>query len=413
MMLNVIIVKIIFQLFFGPKARVDLYIADFSATEKQQAIVNVKEHGAKGDGIADDTKAIRDAIVFASENKIPAVYLPAGRYLIKELGTKPGIIKLMNGVSLTGDGPSKSHIVLSGGRFNPNSIFYQEWREEPSVDNIIIQGIDFDGNLTQQKFEATYQFCHALSINNGKNIEVKNCLFQSFRGDGLLFGDTFEPTLNARIVNNVSVHDCEFYNIYREGTMFCCVNGASFYNNNVHGNGYLVGGVDIERHGANESVINVSVYNNTFDFRDGYGPIERSRVLKYRRAITIGYFYDGYNNGTADSLSGHHNIYNNKIYQGQIDCFGHLNVKITGNRIINTFENLKGVLHVSTPAINVSDARSTTGLENIIVDNNYIESTIPGNGIAFYKYKKVVSRHNILRGKSFGWCNADKFRRGS
>ncbi|QTE42137.1 MULTISPECIES: glycosyl hydrolase family 28-related protein [Mucilaginibacter] len=371
-----------------------------SAVAKDLDGINVKDHGAKGDGIDDDTQAIKDAIVFARANNVSIVYLPEGRYLIKDAGTKPGVIKLANGISLAGDGPTKSHIVLSGGRKNPVSIFYQEWREEPSVDNVTIRGIDFDGNLSRQKFDAEYQFCHALSINNGRNIEVENCKFQGFRGDGLLFGDTFEQTLNARIVSNVRVHDCEFYNIYREGTMFCCVNGAWFYNNWIHGSGYLVGGVDIERHSANETVTNVSVYNNLFDFRNGFGPVERGRIIKYRRAVTIGYFYEGYCNGTADSLSGHHNIHNNRIYQGQIDCFGHLNVKISRNTIINTFEKLKGVLHVSTPAINVSDARCTVGLKNVAIDSNYIRSAIPGNGIVFYKYKQVNARYNILKGKN-------------
>ncbi|AYL95791.1 glycosyl hydrolase family 28-related protein [Mucilaginibacter celer] len=390
------------QLPFATTARAAFNSNAAYAVKGNHDMVNIKDHGAKGDGIANDTQAIKNAIEFARQNNLATVYFPAGKYLIADAGTKPGIIKLANGISFKGDGPDKTHIILSGGRKNPNSIFYQDWREEPSVNNLTVQGIDFDGNLGKQLFDPEYQFCHALSINNGKNIEVKNCKFQSFRGDGLLFGDTFEPELNARIVLNVQVHDSEFFNIYREGTMFCCVNGASFYNNWVHGNGYLVGGVDIERHGANETVTNVAVYNNLFDFRKGFGPVERGRVIRYRRAVTIGYFYNGYNNGTADSLSGHHRIYNNKIYQGQIDCFGHLDVRIIGNTIINTFENLKGVLHVSTPAINVSDARSTTGLRDIVIDSNYIKSAIPGNGIVFYKYKKVAARHNILKGRNLG-----------
>ncbi|UOE52386.1 glycoside hydrolase family 55 protein [Mucilaginibacter sp. SMC90] len=390
------------QLFAVQKDETHFRSTVIPVDRKDFRAVNIKDHGAKGDGITDDTQPIREAIIFAHSNNIPTVWFPEGRYLIKDPGTKPGVIKLMSGVSLAGDGPIKTHIILSGGRMNPVSIFYQEWREEPSIDNISIRGIDFDGNLSKQQFDPGYQFCHALSINNGKNIEVKNCKFQSFRGDGLLFGDTFEQTLNARIVSDVRVHNCEFFNIYREGTMFCCVNGASFYSNWVHGSGYLVGGVDIERHSANETVMNVAVYNNVFDFRDGFGPVERGRIIKYRRAVTIGYFYDGYINGTADSLSGHHNIYNNKIYQGQIDCFGHLDVKINRNTIINTFEKLKGVLHVSTPAINVSDARSTEGLKNVIIDSNYIRSAIPGNGIVFYKYKQVNASHNILKGKNLG-----------
>jgi hypothetical protein len=370
-----------------------------------EAVVNVKDQGAKGNGLTDDTKAIRNAILYAKAHHLSKVYFPDGTYSIQEHGDKPGVIKLMDGVSLTGSGVKKCHIVLSGGRFNPNSIFYQAWWEEPSIDNVTIEGIDFDGSLSKQTFDVSYQFCHALSINNGKNITVKNCKFQSFRGDGLLFGDTFEPSLNARITSNVIVHDNEFLKIYREGTMFCCVKGASFYNNYVHGDGYLVGGVDIERHSSNETVSNVSVYNNIFDFRDGYGPVERGKVIKYRRAVTMGYFYSGYPNGKTDSLSGHHSIYNNKIYQGQIDCFGHINVNIRMNTINNTFEELRGVQFISRPAINISDAKETTGLENVIVENNNITSGIPGNGIVFYRYSNITSKYNVFRGQNLGGVN--------
>lgn len=60
---------------------------------REQAI-NVKSFGAVGDGIANDTKAIQDAIDYAStRNKI--VFIPAGTYLIKES-------ILLKGVSLIG-----------------------------------------------------------------------------------------------------------------------------------------------------------------------------------------------------------------------------------------------------------------------------------------------------------------------
>ncbi|MDB5110849.1 MAG: hypothetical protein JWR67_1963 [Mucilaginibacter sp.] len=364
-----------------------------------ETVVNVKDHGAKGDGISDDSQAIKSAIIYAKANGLHTVYFPAGTYSIQQLGIKPGIIPLLNGVGLQGVSSKLTHIKLSGNRYNPNSIFYQAWWDEPSVSDVVIQGIDFDGNLSNQKFDRSYEFCHALSINNGKNIEIKNCKFESFRGDGCLFGDTFLSSLNLRITSNVSVHDNEFYDIYREGAMFCCTIGASFYNNYLHGNGFFVGGVDIERHSAKETVLNVSVYNNTFDFRDGYGPVERKGpIVKYRRAVTMGFFYAGYPNGTADGLSGGHKIYGNKIYQGQIDCWGHTNVSVTNNSFTNTFEDIKGVGWLSGPAINFSDPGTTKGLANVTVSNNTINSAMPSNGMLFYNYTNITAKANVITG---------------
>ena len=105
-------------------------------------------------------------------------------------------------------------------------------------------------------------------------------------------------------------------------------------------------------------------------------------------------------------MSGYHKIYNNKIYQGQIDCFGHINVSITGNTIINKFENIKGVSHISLPAINVSDAhKNTEGLKNVIVNHNKIISAIPGNGIVFYKYSHISSMYNTFSDLNLGGVN--------
>jgi len=368
--------------------------------------VSVIDHGAKGDGVTDDTQAIENTMNYAKINGFSSVYFPQGIYLIKQLGIASGVIPLLNGISLTGAGANLTRLILSGGRHNPNAMFYQAWWNEPSVSNVIIQGIDFNGNLANQTFDSSYEYCHALSINNGSNIQVYNCKFESFRGDGCLFGDTFESTLNQRIVTNVSVHNSEFYNIYREGAMFCCVKTGSFYQNYIHGNGYYVAGVDIERHSANETVLNVDIYNNKFDFTDGYGPVERGGpIVKYRRAVSMGFFYAGYINNKADGLSGGHKIYNNQIYQGQVDCWGHTNVSISNNTFKSTYENIAGVGWLSTPAINISDPAKTTGLVNVSVKNNSINSTMAGNGILFDNYTSVSAIADSISQTGFDGIN--------
>ncbi|MDB5010822.1 MAG: hypothetical protein JWQ06_1611 [Mucilaginibacter sp.] len=362
-------------------------------------MVDVKSQGAKGDGVTDDTQAIIKAMAYAKANNIASIYFPDGTYLIGGAGNTCGVIPLVNGVSMTGNSPATCHLHLSGGRYNPTSIFYQAWWNDPTISNIVVQGMDLDGMGFAQTFASSYEFSHGLSINNGQNIEIKNCKFQNFRGDGLLFGDTFESSLNLRITYNVNIHDNEFFNIYREATMFCCTNGGSFYNNNVHGNGYYVGGVDIERHSVNETVTNISVYNNLFNFTDGYGPVERGGpIVRYRRAVTIAFFYGGYANGVVDGRSGSHKIYNNAIYQGQIDCWGHINVSINNNSFTNTYENIAGVNWLTASAINIADPSTTTGLKNIDVKNNNINSTMGGNGIAFNHYSNVGAHANTITG---------------
>ncbi|HMF72730.1 MAG TPA: glycosyl hydrolase family 28-related protein [Flavitalea sp.] len=367
-----------------------------------EGAINVFSFGAKGNGKDDDTHSIRSAMEFIKNKGHGTVFFPAGVYLIKENGSRSGILQLFNEVSLKGEGADRSIIKLSGDRFNPPSLFYQAWRNEPAINNIIVEGLTFDGNITKQKFDRDYQFCHALSVNNGRNIEVKNCKFQNFRGDGLLFGDTDLPYLNARITRNVKVHHNEFVNIYREGIMFCCIDTAYFHHNTLSGNGYLVGGVDIERHSMNEQVTHVFVYENVFDFRNGIGPIERGALSKFRRGISLGFFYKGYQDGIVDSLSGGHSIYSNTIYEGQIDCYGHINVDIRNNKIINVKKELLKIAYVSPYAINVSDPHKTSDLKNITIVGNSINSQYTDYAIRIHRYKNVKVTKNRLARSRYG-----------
>lgn len=65
-------------------------------------LVNVKDHGAMGNGKTDDTKAIRDAIDAAPAGS--TVYLPVGTYIVTL--TRTTWLPLKSNVSIAGEGPS-------------------------------------------------------------------------------------------------------------------------------------------------------------------------------------------------------------------------------------------------------------------------------------------------------------------
>lgn len=56
-----------------------------TAQAKMRDVVSVKDFGAVGDGVADDTAAIQAAINWASANHKPIVYIPCGQYKISTL----------------------------------------------------------------------------------------------------------------------------------------------------------------------------------------------------------------------------------------------------------------------------------------------------------------------------------------
>ena len=69
--------------------------------EKLKDIVSVKDFGARGDGLFNDTAAIQAAV-----NTQKAVHMPAGTYLVKDM------ITLGNAQVLQGEGPNKSRFII-------------------------------------------------------------------------------------------------------------------------------------------------------------------------------------------------------------------------------------------------------------------------------------------------------------
>jgi hypothetical protein len=87
-----------------------------SAMNVRQAL-NVKlDYGAVGDGIANDTTAIQNALTDAAAATGKIVYLPAGTYLVISTLTVPG------GVTMVGDGPEKTIITSTTNAIIVNAV---------------------------------------------------------------------------------------------------------------------------------------------------------------------------------------------------------------------------------------------------------------------------------------------------
>lgn len=83
-------------------------------------IVNVKDYGAKGDGVTDDTAAIRRAIAslpyFPGRTfwKTPVVFFPAGTYLVRDtIARRDSAGHYTSGLVLAGAGPDRTVIRLA------------------------------------------------------------------------------------------------------------------------------------------------------------------------------------------------------------------------------------------------------------------------------------------------------------
>lgn len=86
--------------------------ADNTVIHKGDFVVNVKDYGAIGDGIADDTNALASAIAAVPTLYGGVVYLPAGIYL---LGGTTGLSIATAGTGLKGAGAEATKILIGGG----------------------------------------------------------------------------------------------------------------------------------------------------------------------------------------------------------------------------------------------------------------------------------------------------------
>ncbi len=86
--------------------------APWTASWKDNPFLNVKDYGAVGDGVTDDTEAVRHAMFFAGMTGGGTVYFPEGRYLLKQQDLDETYLLLMRAsIRLLGAGTGSVLVV--------------------------------------------------------------------------------------------------------------------------------------------------------------------------------------------------------------------------------------------------------------------------------------------------------------
>jgi len=145
---------------------------------KLRQIVNIKDYGAVGDGIADDTLAVQRAIT----NSTGAVYIPAGTYLITG-------VTLTAGKQLIGENRATSILKL-GAALNGAGMINAVY-----ADGIVVENLTLDGSSLPGTKNGLINFfgCNSSRIENNNIINTDQfaiaCNSQSYttiRGNKIL-----------------------------------------------------------------------------------------------------------------------------------------------------------------------------------------------------------------------------------
>ncbi|MEZ3157328.1 glycosyl hydrolase family 28-related protein [Microbacterium sp. BWR-S6Y] len=163
-------------------------------------MVNVRDHGARGDGAADDSAAVRRALEVAQIRGQPAtIYFPRGAYLLAA-----GTLTVPAGHPMTirGDGPRASQISLRHSETSADPLVSLN-ATFAAVENLQLDG----GGATREN--------DLLVLNAGYN-RVSNCNLNRAPRTGIAVGRDSRSL--AHMLENLIVRDCGAYGIRVHGS---------------------------------------------------------------------------------------------------------------------------------------------------------------------------------------------------
>ncbi|WP_318202973.1 glycosyl hydrolase family 28-related protein [Streptomyces sp. SCL15-4] len=195
-----------------------------SASSTPPDWLNVKDAGARGDGVTDDTAAIQTAINAAGTTGGGTLYFPAGRYILT------AALTWASGVNAVGAGP-RATILQST---DPN----KDCITGTDVGSITLERLQLSG--PGRGFGSGIRFTR-FSAPSTPSVSVRDVLIQSWGGDGI-----FCHQLAGAVLHRVRVRTCGGVGVHAQAPQDTVLGGASVSMTAVSVEGCVTGGIWLE-----------------------------------------------------------------------------------------------------------------------------------------------------------------------
>lgn len=226
---------------------------------KLNDLVSVKDFGAKGDGVTDDTAAIQAAIA-AADN----LYWPEGTYLVD---TASNAMVPTSKIGMWWYGYGATIKAKDGATAAGNALMLRLF----NCSNVVIEGLTFDGNRANRTAFASSSHC--IQINDGDDIVLRDVVIKNSTYDGIYVRGTTpgtESTYPTKILFDNVVVD----NAYRNGLSLVGANGVTIRGGrftNTNGTAPQAG-IDIEPNASDTYLVkNVLIEGTHFEGNTGTG----------------------------------------------------------------------------------------------------------------------------------------------
>jgi len=306
---------------------------EFISDNSNECCISVKDFGAKGDGVTDDTIAIQAAIT-SLQTTGGCVCIPTGTYVVSNTITIP------SKVSVTGSGTASTVISATLAMTNLQDVFYANGSSFVSLSNLSILG----------NTNGTNGAGSGIHLKSGSNNKVSNVYIEN----------TTQAGIRLEEQNDSSVTLCTL--------SFC---GRTGYTDNHGIMVYSVAGSVVPNY-------SVKITNNTIrsSFRKG--------ITTYAPNASI---YDLLIDGNTVTSSGLGNIYIGGPNQS--------NIRIANNYLSNGYVNMQiGPVSNSIIDSNSMDGSTYSNIllfdsESVVVSNN----TISNSGVHGLDFDVIATRN--------------------